>query len=284
MKKILFLYYSQTGQTLKSMQSFAKGLSKDVHCEYYLMTFEESFSFPWTFTGFFRMFPRCILGKTPRLLEIPLDFEKFDLIVLGSPIWFLSPALPFQSFLSSEKAKSLGGKKVIVLWTCRNLWYSSIKFVREKLKILNTELMGQFVLCEVSPLWASFVTTPRWMLTGNKDPFWFFPKAGLQENDYDIFKGVGDRIDKALRSGDFSGFSSQVIQSNLDRLSLKWMNAIGYQFFKIWGSIINSLAPREGRWQDLILVLFRVTLVLLILCVLPTTKAFEVIVKKTRIM
>lgn len=274
-KRILFLYYSQAGQTDRAMNSVFEELRSRGHeCDSQQIECVENFPFPWSMGRFFRIFPLCISGRASDLK--PFTFRgDYDLIVLGYQVWFLSPSLPIQSFLQSEIArKLLSGQPVITLCTCRNLWYSAAQIVVKKLETLGANWVAHHSICERSPLWASFVTTPRWMLTGRRDAFAFFPPAGIREDDFLKFPA-----EVAVTAEEFFAFAKPRSKwnSNLDRLSLRWMDKFGRGFFEFWARVILTIAPRPGRWQDLCLVMFRLNLIAVIVSVGLTTKIAELV-------
>jgi hypothetical protein len=277
MKKALFLYYSQTGQTQRAMDLLAKGFAEVADCETAIYTVSEEFSFPWKMTSFFRAFPRCVLGLAPQLKELPVDLEDYDLIILGGQVWFLSPSLPLQAFLQSSKGHALSGKKVISVVTCRNLWYSTLISIKSGVEKLGGRFLGQITVCEISPIWASFVTTPRWMLTGKKAAFAFFPPAGIREKDFLALEGVGRSLASNWVHSKHESVGTELLKSNLDRPSLRMMDRIGKRFFKFWAGLIQLIAPQPGIWQDFCLIIFRINLIILIVVVAPYTKVVEVI-------
>lgn len=275
-KKALFLYYSQTGQTQHAMDTLAKGFAKASGCDVESYTVVEKFTFPWKMRDFFRAFPRCVLGLAPRFGSMPVKFDDYDLVILGGQVWFLSPSLPLQSLLQSSQAEGLKGKPVIVLVTCRNLWYSAARLVRESLQTIGAKYLGQITVCEISPLWASFVTTPRWMLTGKKEPFAFFPAAGIREGDFTALENLGQKLGESWVASGGRSVAPGLLKSNLDRLSLRLMDRIGRNFFQVWARTLLRIAPKPGIWQDFCLILFRLNLVVLIVVVAPCTKVAEV--------
>ncbi len=276
MSRTLFLYYSQTGQSAEAIETLARSFQPD--CDIVRFECEETFNFPWSMSGFFRAFPRCVRGLAPRTKPTGVDWEKYDLIVLGYQVWFLSPSLPFQGFLKSPEAHGLRGKKVVTVLTCRNLWYSASKTVRGALIKLGAEFLGQVTICELSPLWASFVTTPRWMLTGRKNAFSFFPPAGIQAADFTALAAVGRQLHRSWSESHGQTIERELLKSNLDRVSLRLMDRIGNRFFRAWAPAILALAPRPGPWQDILLILFRLNLIALIVSVGPCTKIIELLV------
>jgi hypothetical protein len=206
-----------------------------------------------------------------------VDFANYDLMVIAYQVWFLSPSLPVQALLQSEIAPEIfKDKQVVALCTCRNLWYSASRLMHQSLEQLGAKWLTQITVCERSPLWASFVTTPRWMLTGRRDAFAFFPAAGISESD---FRELQSSLMRFIQSWSVDRKSPEVLKykSNLDRLSLRCMDRFGRGCFEIWAALIVRYAPREGLWQDVWLVLFRANLVLVILSVGLASKLLEIV-------
>lgn len=270
MKRGLILFYSQTGQTQAALQQFAAGLAPSYHLDWYNLATEENIAFPWTMSRFFRTFAKCHFGQRREVLLTGIKIENYDLVVLGYQVWFLMPSLPIQNLLQSKKFQAVAGKPVFSLLTCRNLWYSATREVNEALQKLGARHLAQVILCEKSPPWASFVTTPRWMLTGRKNAFAFFPEAGIAELEFNKLTTLGERMGGwDLNSKTMSTFC------NLDRFALRFMNWVGFGYFRLFARILRNLAPSEGLWQDSMLVVFRIGLVLLILVILPVSLTME---------
>jgi hypothetical protein len=278
MKKVLVISYSQAGQTQRALTTFLRGFEKNVSCDQVVIEPKEKFPFPWKMSHFFRVFPRSVRGLAPAIEDPRIQWDQYDLVILGFQVWFLSPSLPIQGFLQSTYATGLKGKKVVTLVSCRNLWHSASRTVHDKLGQLGARHLGQITVGETSPLWASFVTTPRWMLTGKKSAFAFFPEAGISAEEFAKLEGKGERLGHSWASSQGRDLSRDEYGSNLNKVSLSLMDAIGFRFFLAWSGLILLVAPRAGLLQDALLVLFRVNLVLLILTVAPCTKLFEVLV------
>jgi len=280
MKKVLVISYSQAGQTQRALGDFLRGFEKNIAVDRVDIEPREAFPFPWKMSAFFRVFPRAVRGLAPEIAPLSVRWDDYDLVILGWQVWFLSPSLPIQGFLQSPYATGLKGKKVVSLVTCRNLWHSASRTVGAALRALGSDPVGQITVAETSPIWASFVTTPRWMLTGKKGAFAFFPEAGIAREEFAPLEGRGERLGQSWVSSQGHSLDAREFGANLNKLSLTLMDAIGFQFFRAWSWLILKLAPRAGVRQDLLLVLFRVNLVLLILSVAPCTKLVELIFGK----
>ena len=126
-------------------------------------------------------------------------------------------------------------------------------------------------------MWASFVTTPRWMLTGRKNRFWFFPPAGIDDKEFGSLEEKADRIGRSWVNK--VQIPRVELGSNLDCVSLRLMDRIGRNFFEIWAKLILSVSRQEGLMQDFLLFLFRVNLIVLIICVAPVTKFIEILIR-----
>jgi hypothetical protein len=276
MKKALIVYYSQAGQTQRAVEHLARGLGQAVATDLRRLEPEEPFTFPWSMRSFFRAFPPCVQSVAPRTRPLDVCWDDYDLVLLAYPVWFLSPALPMQGFLLSEEARGLRGKTVVTVATCRNLPVSAGIWMKERIAALGGRFAGQIAACERTPMWASFVTTPRWMITGRKNAFWFFPPAGLSDSDFAHIEVSAAGFAQAWVASNGDATRLPELGSNLNRVSLLLMDRIGHDVvFRPWSRLILRLFPKPGLGQDLLLVLFRVSLVLLIICGTPCIRAFE---------
>lgn len=280
MKKALFLYYSQAGQTARALEEFKRGWQKHGELDVAEIVPQESFPFPWRMAAFFRVFPRSVAGMAPKIEPLNVTWDDYDLVILGYQVWFLSPSLPIQGFLASSDAEHLKGKAVITVLTCRNLWHSATARVREKLKQIGAVHLGQMTVCELSPVWASFVTTPRWMLSGKKGAFAFFPPAGISDSEFAKIEMKGERLARTFQTGLAKLQGHADLGPNSAELSLWLMDQIGIRFFRLWTAIILTLTPRQGLAQDAMLILFRLNLIALIIFVAPCTRIFQVIASR----
>lgn len=67
---------------------------------------------------------------------------EYDLVVVGSPTWWLSTSIPVHSFLESDAAKALlKGKRFAAFVTCRRYWNHNLNTVKK----VGTKQGGTFV-------------------------------------------------------------------------------------------------------------------------------------------
>ena len=108
MKKVLAIYYSQSGQLKDIIDSFCAPLiDAGIEVEKVQVKLRNDFAFPWTTKRFFSVMPDCVLGNPAELEPFTLKESSYDLIVLGYQPWFLSPSIPFNSLLHNTTFKNV---------------------------------------------------------------------------------------------------------------------------------------------------------------------------------
>ena len=239
------------------------------------------FPFPWGFFRFFDAFPESAHLVPPPLAPLSLQGdEDFDLVILPYQVWFLAPSQPITAFLKHPIAQRvLRNKPVVTVIACRNMWL----LAQEKLKTLLAEsgarLIDNVVLTDPGPTLATFITTPRWLLSGNKNGFWGMPAAGL--NDEQI-RGAR-RFGLALRDGlrEDAEKSGQPLLRGLGAVHvdprLYISERAGTRSFFVWGKLLLAAGP-PGSWQRApLLVLYVAFLALVIITVVPTSLALQAV-------
>lgn len=108
-KKVLVLYYSQTGSTKTVAQELATKLGADVETLELVNPYDGDFQ---------ATIARCQQEKEqgikPELKPLKADLAQYDTIFVGYPVWFGTMAPPMAAFLS---AADLSGKKVVPFCT-----------------------------------------------------------------------------------------------------------------------------------------------------------------------
>lgn len=275
MTRILVLYYSQTGQLTRAVQSMLSPLSgrSDVEIVWQQLEPVEPFPFPWGFLRFFDTFPECVYLDPPPIRPVSFSPEaRFDLVILAYQVWFLSPSLPITAFLKSPAAQVLRDTPVITFIACRNMWLSAHEKVKAMLQNLGARHIDNVVLVDQGPPWATFITTPRWVLTGKKEGFWGLPSAGVSESD----------IQAAARFGRALADSLPLLQSTSGPLlaglgAAKVMpgyiagEKIAHRSFRIWGGLLRLLGKPGNLLRRAVLVIYIGFLVAMILTIMPVS-------------
>jgi len=284
MTRILVLYYSQTGQLTRALESMLKPLAARADVEIVRQNLEpvEPFPFPWPFFRFLDTFPECVHMDAPPLKPLAFGPEaRFDLVVLAYQVWFLSPSLPVTAFLKSPAAQVLKDTPVITFIACRNMWIVAQEKVKELLAAHGARLIDNVVLVDQGPPWATFVTTPRWLLTGKKGGFWkIFPPAGVSDAEIAAAARFGRALADALPQ----------VQSApgpvLTGLGAVKVNPgyiagerIAHRSFQIWGRLLRAIGPGGHPLRRLVLVVYAVFLVAMILTVMPVSIALRTLLR-----
>ena len=137
--QVLLLYYSFTQQTRRVAESMAEAFRAE-GCEAELCAIEfndERYRIALPFRPFW---PKLLRWCWPQLLgksgavRVPDEVlnRDYDLICIGSPTWWLKPAMPVASFLKTTAAgKLLRGKRFAAFAVCRALWWNNLRIVKK---------------------------------------------------------------------------------------------------------------------------------------------------------
>ena len=214
MKKILILYYSQSGQLTEIVKNVAKPFENS---DEFVITFAnikpvKDYKFPWSGARFFDAFPESVEHIPCELESIDLGDEKFDLIVFAYSVWYMSPSIPSNSYLFTEQAKRIfKDTPVVTLLGVRNMWVVAQEYIKEKITELGGKLVGNIVLRDRAENLTGIITISYFLFSGKKGRFaWFFPKAGISQKDID---GV-DKFGKIVKDH-FSNNNLENLQENL---------------------------------------------------------------------
>jgi hypothetical protein len=208
-RRALILWYSQTGQLRRALESFVAPLADSgVELVWEELRPERAFPFPWSLRAFLDVFPDAVTGRGAPLRPPAVDpAEEFDLVILGYQVWYLAPSIPVQAVFDSELRRVLRGRRVVTLVACRNMWYSAAARMRRLVESAGGELVGHVAVTDDGPVWATFVTTPRWLLTGRNDRLWrIFPPAGIGSRTLAGVERLGRVLaERAERTRPFEG-------------------------------------------------------------------------------
>ena len=251
-KKILVVYFSQTGQVAEMVQTVTTPLVEDPSMEVVFERLEplQPYPFPWPFFRFASVMPQSVLLDPPLLKPLQCDLEAdWDLIILAYQPWYLSPSPPMTAFLKSEGAKILlGSRPVITVIGCRGMWLQAQEKVKDFLKGLDARLVGNIVLKDKGGMTVSIVTTTRKVFTGKKGKFlWVFPSSGVPEKEVRGISRFGDAIRKALNAESLELTESLLKGHGAVKVDTRFIRAekTGRRMFLFWARIINA-AGRYG--------------------------------------
>ena len=289
MKKILVVYYSQSGQQLSIIRSLTKPLAEaghTIHIEEIQPV--EKYPFPWTAYQFFNAFPETFHQKPLAIKSLsPKAFDNYDLVIIGYQPWFLTPSRPISSFLQSEEGKRiLKSRHVVTILGCRNMWLGAQEKVKRRLKEADANLSGHIALADRSANLSSLITILRWMLTGKKEPFLFFPPAGVAQADIEHASIFGKSIAKALETGNFTSLQSTLNEDGaIDvKPGLVLLEKRGQKGFSFWSKFISSGGSLYSTGRKIRVYIFLYFLLPAIFVLSPllwiTSKIFLIVKRK----
>jgi hypothetical protein len=284
-KKVLVIRYSQSGQLTALSEQIVAPLEADarfaVHVEALVPL--EPFPFPWTFFRFLDAFPESAHMVPTALAPLSLKGdEDFDLVILPYQVWFLAPSQPVTAFLKHPVAQRvLHGKPVVSVVACRNMWLSAQQKLESMLAAAGARLIDNVVLTDPGPTLATFITTPRWLLSGNRDGFWGLPAAGLSAAQ---IRG-SRRFGLALRDGLLvhREKGNQPLLGGLGAVRvdprLYFSERVGTRSFFVWGKLLIAVGP-PGSWRRVpLLALYVAFLVAMIVTLVPTSLALQAVLR-----
>lgn len=274
MKNVLVVNFSQTGQLSDiSAQLVAplRAAGHAVHIE--TLRPETPFPWPWPVVDFVDVFAECVQLDAPPLkpLSIPAD-RQFDLIILTYQVWYLAPALPMTAFLKSPEGKRLiNGKPVITLVACRNMWLSAQDTMKRLIAEAGGQLRDHLAFTDQGPALATFITTPRWVLTGQRNRFLGLPPAGVAPAEIRGASRFGRALAEALDQHReklavpmLSGLRAATVNP---RLAISERAA--QRAFKLWSKLIRLFGRRGQLRRRPILLVFALYLIAMVLTVVP---------------
>ncbi len=244
-KKILAIYYSQSGQLKDIISNFCAPLIEAGHeIDEVRISMQNEFAFPWTTKRFFSVMPDCVLGNPAPLNPFNLKYDKYDLILLGWQPWFLSPSIPFNSLMHDETfLKVLENTPVITFTGVRNMWANAFEKVKLMLNNAKAKHIGTVALYDKHLNLVSIFTIFHWMLTARKDRYLgFFPLPGVADADIKKATGYGRLALPYLEKNEWNGLLQELIKVKAvdPKYHLMFIEGKAGIMFKIWANVISK--------------------------------------------
>lgn len=247
MKKLLVIYFSQTGQAKQALDATLTPFKENTNykIDYLLVKPKKQFPYPWTYMEFFDVFPETVHGIPCELEPLRIDTSvNYDLIVLAYQPWFLSVCVPINSFLQSPEAKQLFlNKPVVTIINCRNMWLGAQEKMKQQLLNLKANLVGNITFVDRSSNLTSLVTVLAFVLKGKKENFMgFFPKYGVNNQDIANAPSLGNLISESIEQGQYSNLQSQLNQKGalVIKANLLLMEGRGRALFPLYANYISK--------------------------------------------
>jgi hypothetical protein len=275
-KNVLVVTYSQSGQLDDIVKNVIHDitLDKDMHFDFETLKPEPEFPFPWPDMSFWDVMPESV-RKIPSKLK-PLQFDptkKYDLIILGYPIWFLSPPIPLTTFLKSDAAKKvMAGTPIVTVIGARNMWVSAQEDIKKMIVENKGLLTGNIALHDRHQNLLSVVTIIYWLMTGKKDRYLgIFPRPGVSDDDILQATRFGKPIYKALSSDNFDQLQDDLRQLGSVELSpdITSIETKAKKIFYFWSGFILKKGGPGAKERIARLKMFKWYLLFVIFAVSP---------------
>jgi len=282
-RKVLAIGFSQTGQLTGVLDSILGPLEQADGIEVTCLTLQptEAFPFPWPFLRFFDTFPECVYEQPAPIAEPELTGEEdFDLVVFAWQVWFLSPSMPTMAFLQHPKAaRLLDGKAVVSVIACRNMWLLAHERFKAHLEHLNAHLVDNVVLTDSAHSAATFISTPLWLLTGQRGPFLggLVPAAGISAEDTVAAARFGAAIARQLPQRSRTDASPMLTGMGAVHVHERLIAAehIARRSFRAWGALLRALGRPHTPLRRIGVGVYFCFLLALIVTVVPVAAVLK---------
>ncbi|GEN68350.1 MULTISPECIES: hypothetical protein [Chryseobacterium] len=272
-KNILVIYYSQTGQLEDIVRNIARPFEaqkEEYHITYYNIKLKEDFPFPWPGDVFFNTFPESYLQIPKEILPPSEEVlnTKYDLILFGYQVWYLTPSIPIISFLKSGYAeKILRDTPVVTISGTRNMWMLSQEKLKVYLKDLKAKLVGNIALVDRHDNYTSVLTILRWLTTGQKEKSGILPAAGISEEEITGSVKYGEIIKNHFKDNDLVNLQPDLVKNGAIEIRpfLVRVEKVGNKIFTVWSNLI--IKKKEKR--PLLIKFFKVYLMAAIWIISP---------------
>ena len=252
MKNVLVVYYSQSGQLAEIVQNLVKPMqaSEGVTVDFYKIEMIEDFPFPWTNDTFFGAFPESFLMIPQDIKSINQEITRknYDLIVLGYQVWYLSPSIPFNSFLKSNEGKRIiSGKPIITISGSRNMWVMAQQKVKSLIEGAGDFLVGNIALTDCNINHISVITIVHWMFSGKKERLWrIFPLPGVSKKNIEGTSKYGEMILSSLKSNNYTHLQNKIVEAGGVHIKAFLISADkkANRLFNIWAKKIYGNPKR----------------------------------------
>ncbi len=242
-KKVLAIYYTQSGQLGEIIDCFTAPLiAAGTSVEKVVVNLAEDHPFPWTANSFFSVMPDCQLDVPAGLLPFTLKESHYDLIILGYQAWFLSPSIPFNSFMRTPQLlNALKNTPVITVTGARNMWLSAFVRVKKLIAAAGAKHVGNIALVDTHPNPVSFITIFHWMLHGKKDRYLnIFPPPGVPATDIKHTSVFGKLVIPHLHNDNWENLQQELDNEGAVKLNYNLMviESTASKIFRVWAGII----------------------------------------------
>lgn len=273
-RAVVYLY-TQTGQLREVADALTAPLeARGWDIRWVDVQPREAFPFPWPIRRFFGVFGQAVdPDALVELVPPALGFETApgELVILAYQVWYLAPSLPIRSLLKRHP-EAVRGRSVVSLIACRNMWYSAAIETSGLLRSAGARSVEVVAATDTRRSSTTLVTTLRWLLTGNRERFGWFGRAGVGDDELARVAAVGQGI---AESGPFPRDAAPILPA------LAAADLLAGKVFRRWGATVRSARGYGTIAHSASLITFALSLGIAIVIGLPLT-ALAALVGGTR--
>jgi hypothetical protein len=213
--RVLFVYYTFTKQALKVTEDMESVFhdrgweTERAEIEFTDARYKDRFvRFPLQhrYLDILRLLPAQLRRATGEI-RVPDNAKggDYDLVVIGSPTWWLTTCMPIRSYLkSNESAPLLKGRSVAAFVVCRRYWKNNLHTVQKLAEEQGATCVDATHFAYLGGQVRSLLSLISYLGTGEYRERYLglkIPPTNLQPNDEEaarsFAKGLADRIETA---------------------------------------------------------------------------------------
>ena len=233
-RAVVYLY-SQTGQLREVADAWTAPLvSSGWDVRWVDVEPRVAFPFPWPIRRFFGVFPAAVDPEALVELAEPaggFETKPEELVILAYQVWYLAPSLPIRSLVKAHP-EAVRSRDVVSLIACRNMWYSAAIEMAGLLQSAGARSVKVVAATDTRRQPTSLVTTLHWLLTGRREPFLWFGRAGVGDTELARVASVGRCI---AESGHCPQSAAPIVPS------LAAADLLAGMVFRKWGVMVRSV-------------------------------------------
>lgn len=196
--RVLFLYFSFSGQTGVLVNRLAAGL-KEQGIEVFFEKLKPAKHLRFPINGIYRTFVMmlttfCRVRVPIKKLSSKCD-QEYDLIILAGPTWSYNPSGPILFFLDKYGREVLGGREVLPLISCRGYWKQHWLGLRRKLIKCGAHFSNMIAFTHPNP--EPWRTIGVFLKIAGRNP----ERSGFISKYYNRFGHTNDQMEEARRFG-----------------------------------------------------------------------------------
>ena len=196
--KVLFLYYSFSGQTGVLVNRMAAGL-KEQGVEVFFEKLKPVKHLRFPTSGIIKtyamMFATFVRTRVPIKELSSKCRQDFALIILSGPTWSYNPSGPILAFLDRDGTEILGDRNVLPLISCRGYWGLHWKGLRKMLIRCGANVVNVMAFSHPNP--EPWRTIGVFLKIAGKNP----ERSSFLGKYYTRFGHTNEQMEEAYRFG-----------------------------------------------------------------------------------